>query len=228
MSTQDLSDEPEGSTNTLRGLLADLNMPNANDDLRSAQLQPWTFPSSTRTSPSPNLIGPVVRPTYSQRTSSRSHTSPIPELDLTTSTAPSHQLSYFTTPSRSIISSGPPTSSVSANTAQASMSAPSPVNTSRPLASLTNPSPNANRRAVHCQHESPSSNRSTRLPRAEKDVDDPSVPAERVRSTEARYLNTPAALSKLFTTPEISSPTLSRHASYFRTPSGAGYTRGTE
>ena len=228
MSAQDVSDEPEGSTNTLRGLLADLNMSHSTDDIRGAQLPSWTFPSSARTSPSPNLAGPATRPTYSQRTSSRSHTSPVPEPELTSSTTPTHQHSYFTTPSRSIFSSGPPTSSLSANTAQALMSAPSPVNTSRPLASLASPSLNTSRRAVHYQPETPSNNRSTRLPRAEKDVDDPSGPAERARSTEARYLSTPAALSKLFTTPEISSPTLSRHASYFRTPSGTGYTRGTE
>jgi len=60
----------------------------------------------------------------------------------------------------------------------------------------------------------------------EKDVDDPSTPSERESTLLSRGATTPTALTRLFAAPEITSPTLSRHASYLRTPSGTTYNRG--
>ena len=95
----------------------------------------------------------------------------------------------------------------------------------RPLSTLANPSSSTNKRSVHYQSDVPSSSRKARTTRVEKDVDDPSSPVEPARMADRGGTGTPTALTRLFATPEVSTPTLSRHASYFRTPSGTGYTR---
>ena len=214
-------------------LLNDLNMPshsnNDTNQLSHAQLPTWTFPSvsSARNSPSPALADTSTTGNiFSQRSISRQSSGTTPDLDPNTSVPSIQQPSLFTTPSRSIFASGPPTSSLSANTAQASMSAPSPVNSARPLSALTVPSSSSTRRSVHYQSDSTASARKNQIPRAEKDVDDLSVTVERTRSAERRGNSTPTALTRLFATPEASTPTVSRHASYTRTPSGTAYTRG--
>ena len=69
--------------------------------------------------------------------------------------------------------------------------------------------------------------RKSRIPRAEKDIDDPSIYRERARSVERRGTSTPTALTRLFTASEATSPTVSRHASYIRTPSGTPYVRAS-
>lgn len=236
MSASEESDEPNMSSHAghaVHDLLTDLNMPshsNESSQLSHAQLPTWTFPSvpSARNSPSPALADTSTTGTiFSQRSISRQSSGTTHDLDPNPPIPSIQQPSLFTNPNRSIFASGPPTSSLSANTAQASMSAPSPVNSVRPLSALTVPSSSSTRRSVHYPSESKSSaKRNNRIPRAEKDVDDPSVTGERSRSAERRGNSTPTALTRLFATPEASTPTVSRHASYIRTPGGTAYTRG--
>lgn len=192
-----------------------------------AQALTWTFPpaSSARNSPSPALAdAPATATIFSQRTTPRQSSGSTPEPDPCAPNPLAQQPSLFNTPNRSIFASGPPTSSLSANTAQASMSAPSPANSTRPFSALAAPSSTSTRRSVHYQSDSTASSRRNRTPRAEKDVDDPSVTVERTRSFERRVNGTPTALTRLFA--EASIPTVSRHASYMRTPGGTPYTRG--
>lgn len=225
------SDDPEISSHALHGLISDLNPPSSapsqSSRLPHAHIPTWAFPSnSTRTSPSPRLADTSAAGTiFSRRSTPRTDPDPAPELDLAAPHVPVHQSSLFNTPNRSIFSSGPPTSSVSVSTAQASMSAPSPVNSSRPLSALTGPSATASRRAVHYQSDGASSIRNGRTPRVEKDTDDPSVCGARSRSVERRGNSTPTALTRLFTAPEAATPTISRHASCIRTTSGTPYVR---
>ena len=104
------------------------------------------------------------------------------------------------------------------------MSTP-PGPSGRPLSTLTIPSTSTNRRSVHYASDISSSSRKSRPTRVEKDVDDPTSTVESMRSIDRAGAGTPIALTRLFATPGLPSPTLSRQASYFRTPSGAGYTR---
>ncbi|MCJ1428968.1 hypothetical protein MMC29_006881, partial [Sticta canariensis] len=236
MSASDESDELNMSSHAghaVHDLLTDLNLPShsinhSSQLLSHAQPPIWTFPSasSSRNSPSPALADPLTSPTvFSQRTTLRQSSGSTPEQDPCAPIPLAHQPSLFNTPNRSIFASGPPTSSLSANTAQASMSAPSPANSTRPFSALATPSSSSTRRNVHCQSDSTASTRRNRIPRAEKDVDDPSVTVERTRSIERRANGTPTALTRLFA--EASIPTVSRQASYMRTPSGSPYTRAS-
>jgi len=222
------SDEPDTSSHAIQNLLADLNMPAPSTQFSHAQLPLWTFPASTS---SRDISSPHVAETtnqgsvFSSRPVPRVHAVSAPDVHSASSNPTSQQPSQFTTPNRSIFSSGPPTSSLSANTAQASMSTPPPVSSAHPLSTLAVPSSTSNRRSVHYQSDVSSSSRKTRTTRVEKDVDDPLSVVEPTRLGDRGGTGTPTALTRLFTTPEVSSPTLSRHASYFRTPSGTGYTR---
>ncbi|KAI4164952.1 MAG: hypothetical protein LQ342_001585 [Letrouitia transgressa] len=221
------SDEPEISSHGFHSLLANLNRSSQPVHVFNAQL-PSFVPSSSRSSP-PSLAADTPA-TVSTSGHPTPQTEPTLSPDFDPATSPNsnpHQLSLFNTPSRSIFSSGPPTSSVSVNTAHASMSAPSPVNPSQPLSALTVPSTNSSRRSVHYQSDGSSSIRTPRASRAEKDVDDPSLYRERARSVERRSNSTPTALTRLFTAPETATPTVSRQASYIRTPSGTPYIRAS-
>ena len=106
------------------------------------------------------------------------------------------------------------------------MSSPSPVHSSRPLSALNGPTSGAGRRSVHYQSDSQGAPRRSRIPRAEKDIDDLSATHERAPSAEARGSNTPTALTRLFAAPEPT-PIVSRHSSYIRTASGTAYTRSS-
>ena len=212
-------------------LLTDLNMPSHSithsSQLSQVQAPIWSFPSasSSRNSPSPASVdAPAAATVFSQRNPPRPSSGSTPEQDQCAPTPAAQQPSLFNTPNRSIFASGPPTSSLSANTAQASMSAPSSVNSTRPFSALAAPPSNSTRRSVHYQSDSTASTRRNRIPRAEKDVDDPSATVERTRSIERRGNGTPTALTRLFA--EASIPTVSRHASYMRGPGGTPYTRG--
>ncbi len=79
---------------------------------------------------------------------------------------------------------------------------------------------------MHYQNDNPSLSRKTRIPRAEKDVDDPSIPMEGSTANASRGSNTPTALTRLFAAPETT-PIVSRHSSYIRTASGTAYTRAS-
>lgn len=229
MSTSEESDEHGVSSHAVHGLLTVMNMntPSYSNQSSNSELPTWSLPStsSSRNSPSPataelSTSASIFPSQTVSRRPSNLQTEPDPAV-----TTPPQQPSLFNTPNRSIFSSGPPTSSLSANTAQASMSAPPSVNSSRPLSALTVPSSSATRRSVHYHNDGTHRNR---IPRAEKDVDDPSISTERSRSVERRGTSTPTALTRLFAAPEASTPTVSRHASYIRTLSGTAYTRGRQ
>ncbi|KAL9099402.1 MAG: hypothetical protein Q9163_005100, partial [Psora crenata] len=205
--------------------------------LPQVQLPTWAFPSanSGRNSPSSRLAEhphSVTGAIFSPRPVPQNHSDTAPELDLAVPNCgsdrvhPIPQPSLLNTPVRSIFSSGLPTSSVSSNTAHASMSSPSPVPSSRPLSVLSGPPLGTGRRSVHYQSDNQSTPRKGRLPRAEKDIDDPSVVQERTHFSGARGASTPAALTRLFA-PSEATPVVSRHSSYIRTASGLPYTRAS-
>lgn len=222
------SDEP-ASSHALHNLLADLPMPQQSTQRAVYHLPTWSFPSApvSRTSPSPGAGENISSGTaFSPPSTSRSAACSTSELDLATAPLATHHTSLFSTPSRSIFSSGPPIASVSANTAHASMSAPPQPNSANPLSVLTTPSSGTNRRSVHYQTKESSPARNGRMAQVEKDVDDPSTPVERDTASFSRGATTPTALTRLFAAPEAATPTVSRHASYLRTSSGATYARG--
>ena len=136
------------------------------------------------------------------------------------------QSSLFSTPNRSIFSSGPPTSSLSVNTAQASMTGTISASASRPFAALTGPSSGTarSRWMSSGRNGSPDSSRvgHSSFVGAEKDIDDPTT------STELSYLfssctnSTPTTLARLFAA--TTAPTPSRQSSYNQS---LEYTRGT-
>lgn len=214
-------------------LLNDLHLPSQSNHSNQlspslTQLPTWAFPmtSSSRNSPSPAVADTLAASTiFYQRSTRRSAPTAAVVLDSDPITS-TQQPSIFNTPNRSIFATGPPTSSLSVNTAQASMSAPSPANTGRPFSALAAPSSSAPRRAAHHQTDGTISVRRSRSSRAEKDVDNPSSDAERTTSAERRTISTPVALTRLFSSAETSKPTVSGHASFTRGTSTAAYTRG--
>ena len=219
------SDEQEANASTLRDLLADLNSSPAGSGSRFNTSQPpaWAF-STTRSSPSPFAARPSSL--LPRRTSSRENPYSIPEYDLSGQLNTSQPQTVFTTPSRSIFSSGPPTSSVSANTAQASMSAPPPANSTHQLSALTGPTITSSRRQGTHPVDVPQSSRRTRLStRVEKDVDDPSNSMETPSLSRRIDTTTSTTLASLFATPDSASP--SRQPSSARVPS-VSYTRGRD
>ena len=231
------SDEPTMSSHAghaVHDLLNDLHVPRHSDHSTQlspsyAQLPTWAFPmtSSSRNSPSPAVADTLAAGTiFTQRSTRRSASTAVvpPESDSNPSSTQQHP-SIFNTPNRSIFATGPPTSSLSVNTAQASMSAPSPANTGRPFSALAAPSSSAPRRAVHPQTDSTAPARRSRASRVEKDVDNPSSETERTTSVERRTTSTPVALTRLFSSAETSKPTVSGHASFTRGTSAATYTR---
>lgn len=229
MTNHDGSDEqdPDSSTQALHNLLADLNNNNLNVQPPTVQTSTtWSFsaanitghPSPART---PDHAGlPVPLP---HRTSSRSPARSNSDLDALSNP----HTSLFNSSNRVSFLSGRPTSSVSANTAQASMTALPSSSSSRPLSALTGPSMTSSggRRNVHYQPDNMTTPaKRSRLTRAEKEVDDPTAAVE--QTSDRRMHATPTALSRLFSAPEVSSPLLSREPSYSRTASGNVYTRG--
>ena len=106
------------------------------------------------------------------------------------------------------------------------MSSPSPIRSGRPLSVLNGSSIGSSKRVVHYQTENHSTPRKSRISRAEKDIDDPSVSLENPHGDDRRGTSTPTALNRLFAAPEAT-PIISRHSSYIRTPSGTAYTRAT-
>lgn len=236
MSSTEESDELTMSSHAghaVHDLLNDLHVPSHSNHSNQlspslAQLPTWAFPmtSSSRNSPSPAVADTLAAgANFRQRSTRRSAPTAVVvvESDPNTST---QQPSIFNTPNRSIFATGPPTSSLSVNTAQASMSAPSPANTGHPFSALAAPSSSAPRRAVHYQTDGTAPVRRSRASRAEKDVDNPSSEAERTTSAERRTTSTPVALTRLFSSAETSKPTVSGHPSFTRGTGAVTYTRG--
>ena len=213
---EDMIDEPEISSSALHDLLSDLNGATHSQANRASVWRPSSSSPET-----PNPAPPI------SRLPSREYPRSVSDVDLSNGSNTSYSNAFFSTPNRSIFSSGPPTSSVSASTAQASMSGPPNTNPTLPLAALKTPTSSASRRTVRYQGDRPTlPSRRSRIPRAEKEVDDPNATLEESRWVE-RGVNstTPMAVSRLFTAPETAAPVISRNASYIRAPNGVSYRR---
>ena len=190
------SDEQDASL-SLRNIIADLNISNSSG-----------IPSPARLSARPSLMLP-------RRVSPREQTRTLQESE------PSSSISsppLFSNPNRSIFSSGPPTSSLSVNTAQASMSSPQTPNSQHPLSALTSPSLGARR--LQQSSSIPALVRRTRFARVEKDVDDPSSSMEDSVSRRPD-VTTSTAVSSLFAAPD----SVSRQGSYNQQMSNSAYAR---
>ena len=128
----------------------------------------------------------------------------------------------FDIPLRSIFVSGPPTSSVSANTALASLSSNMASSSSNPVAALT--SAGGSRRVnIRAGDIAPTVSPGVlpgRYPllNLEKDVDDPTATSMGV-TFEGNFQSTPAALNQLFMPSDSTSPAMSRMQSHIRSTS---------
>ena len=126
---------------------------------------------------------------------------------LSSPSAPALEPTLFNTPSRSIFSSGPPTSSLSASVAQASISAAAHVQSSRPLAALTGTSSTTSRyRGPSTGVQDPVA--SSRVPgvsifQAEKDIDDTTSSMDFTFGAGSSIH--PAALTRYFATASATS-----------------------
>lgn len=162
---------------------------------------------------------PVSRPLSQRRTASASQVSALNYPDQGLATA------SFEPPLRSIFVSGPPTASISANTALASLSAAVSSSNSGPFAALAHAG-GSRRPNVRIGDLAPSpspaisSNRQPLID-PEKDVDDPTTNAFG-NSFDGAAGNTSAAVSRLFVTNDVVSPSISRGPSHIRTLSSAG------
>ena len=198
----DESDDQEGSLR-LRNMLADINISNSS-----------ALASPARLSARPSLMLP-------RRVSSREQSRSLHEVDSHPTATSSPTPPLFSNPNRSIFSSGPPTSSISANTAQASMSSPqSPSSLQHPLSALTSPS--LHTRRIHRHSSIPTPSRRARFSGVEKDADDPSGSMEESLARRAE-LTTSSAVSSLFAAPDS---TVSRQASYVHQTTGPSCIRG--
>jgi hypothetical protein len=216
MSAPEDTNEPELSSQALRDLLADSTY---GRQIASCAVPP----SATRSSPA--LRSSIPGPLLPRRLSSQNSRA-VSEIDPTANASSPQNPSLFSNPGRSIFSSGPATSSVSANTAHASMSNPHSAGASRPLATLTASIPSPLRRQAPQQSDIPSVLPArSRLTNVEKDVDDPSGTMERSSIGEAGRNSTQTTLHTLFAIPDPGAPSASRQASYYRTISGTSYPR---
>jgi hypothetical protein len=225
------SDEIEAG-DTLRDILADLV--NTQDEPPTAPVpsvsEPsWILPPYTPrilTSPStprgstpalPRTSIAAQRPSQQSRTASAGH---IASLHSTGEAVPPS--TFFDPPPRSIFSSGPPTASVSANTAQASLSSALPSSSSRPLAALSASNGSTGRRNASRVSDpaptvpGPFPLRRRTLPIPEKDIDDPS---SAVLETDSTPQNTSTTLSKLFSSNDANQ-SMPRGPSHLRPLSG--------
>lgn len=136
----------------------------------------------------------------------------------------------FEPPLRSIFVSGPPTASVSANTAQASLSTVMASSSSNPVAALT--SAGGNRRMnIRMGEITPSLSSSAMVSRypllhLEKDIDDPTASTTGA-SFDGTTTNTSAAVTRLFVASDGTSPgPISRGPSHLRVASGVSRSSG--
>ena len=146
---------------------------------------------------------PMSRPSQERRTASTSNIQSLFSAEQSTSPT------TFDQQHRSIFTSGPPTVSLSSNTAQASLSAASPSGSVRPLAALTSASASRRNtpRAIELPAQFPSYVSPTRqsLTGPEKDIDDPSDVII-ANGPYAAEVDTSTTLSKLFAVSESASP----------------------
>ena len=261
------SDERESSPHAPHDLLTELPSPTSTNPpnpsassstvrLTSPPIPAWFASASSRSSPSHGLRPPGLIPRRSA-SAREHHPSSLPDAHYSSAGAlastsrttspssashiplPPNSSSLFATPSRSIFASGPPTASVSSNTAHASMSSPPPSATHLPLSALSSGVSSSAGPALRSSsgvgrggpnhgsqaEDSPPPARRPRFALVEKTSDDPSAAVEDGPPSRSED-RTRTALSNLFAAPETG-PSISRHNSYVRTPSGTQYTRGT-
>ena len=235
MATRDGSDDVD-SGGTLRDILADLasaqgdpSNPPGPSGLPALPEPTWVLPPYTprslttsgteRAPPSPMPRTSSAQRILQQRTISISQVTAVPAVEA------GLQPTFFDPPSRSIFSSGPPTASVSVNTAQASLSSAVPSSSSRPLASLSVTGGPSNRRLMSGMSEIPRPSTSSALPSRrgplpvpEKDIDDPSTTVTSDADLIPQYTST--TLSRLFAGTDGHASLLSRAPSRLRTMSG--------
>ncbi|ERF74946.1 hypothetical protein EPUS_05154 [Endocarpon pusillum Z07020] len=212
------------SDGTLRDILADLVSTQVESSTRSPPPQAdssWILPPYSPLPPHAASNSPRLPPSPMPRTSSASRpaqqqiaasTSHLPAPSPASDTTP--QSSLFNTPSRSIFSSGPPTASVSANTAQASLSSAGPSSSSRPLAALSATNAGSSRRNPSRSSDPPPVPVPIRRRNLQKDVDDPST--TQFTTNDSPQNNTSTTLSKLFAADNGTPQSMSRDVSYFR------------
>ncbi|EXJ95489.1 hypothetical protein A1O1_00611 [Capronia coronata CBS 617.96] len=162
---------------------------------------------------------PTSRPLPQRRAASASQVAPVSYGDQ------SFSATSFEPPLRSIFVSGPPTSSVSANTALASLSGAISSSTSGPLAALTSAGGSRRLQArvgdvTPSSSPAPATNRHPLL-NLEKDVDDPTTNTT-ASPCDGASTNTSAALARLFITSDGPTPTVSRGPSHIHQWSGIG------
>ena len=148
---------------------------------------------------------------------------------LSAPSAPSLEQTLFNTPSRSIFSSGPPTSSLSASVAQASISAAAHVQSCRPLAALTGTTSSATSRYRGLSAGVQDPLASSRVPgfsifQAEKDIDDTTSPMD--FTFDAGSSINPAALTRFFATTSATSSREAPNNNNTNNNKGFEYVRG--
>ena len=219
----------------LDGVLSNFDPSSSNPEVDGGA---WNESRTVNTTPQlprysePN-ISSIVRPPLQQSITTSPSSRPLPQRRAVSTSrvqglAYGEQLSSpsFDPPSRSIFVSGPPTASVSANTALASLSAAVSSSNSGSLAALTNASgsrrihPRAGDATLSAPHAASTSRISLLTP--EKDVDDPTVSTTATTFDPENAASTSNALARLFAPGEGASPgPLSRGASYYRPQSNA-------
>lgn len=199
MSAPEKSDTaaPPSHGSSLRGVFADLDTMQVSS--QSPRLPSWSFPPAPAANPPSSPPRPGT-----------------PGVDR-------ENLPLFSAPSQSTFCSDLSSPSVSRSLAPSSMTAHPLEEPPTPRSNLSSPLSCADHRTPHDSGEDLSSVRKPRVSRPQKDVDDLSTPAEKTAVSFSRGTTTPTALTRLFAAPE---PSISRHASYVRTPSGTTYTRG--
>ncbi|ETI28119.1 hypothetical protein G647_00568 [Cladophialophora carrionii CBS 160.54] len=223
----------------LDGLLSNYEPSTSNVETGRAAWSEQGTPNSTPHPPrySEPTISGIVRSPLQQPTSTLSSSRPLPQRRAASSNQ-IHSPSYgdplpsasFEPPLRSIFVSGPPTASISANTALASLSAAVSSSNSGPLAALTNAggSRRINSKAADTILAGSPATSSTRHPLlgSEKDVDDPTM-SSTGNTFDTEAANTSTALARLFVPGDGVSPSpLSRGASQLRTLSSFGRSIG--
>ncbi|KAJ9624363.1 hypothetical protein H2204_010816 [Knufia peltigerae] len=189
--------------------------------LHSSQYLADTSSSRVIRSPLPQTTGSPSRPLSQRRAASANQVlaSNYGEQSIPTTS--------FEPPLRSIFASGPPTASISANTALASMSGAISSSTTGPLAALTHAG--GSRRSLSRPGDTTPSTPVTAnrqpLNSSEKDVDDPTTNTT-TNALDIASASTPATVSRLFVPGDARSPSLSRGPSYIRAISGIGRSIG--
>ncbi|MCJ1309743.1 hypothetical protein MMC25_003404 [Agyrium rufum] len=221
-------DDEENAEENLDSLLAGFNIGAVNRSTAASSSSIHVRPSAS----SPDIahrstVSPLIRRLPSrenQRSVSDHDLTGGPGPAITSPSATSAASSIFATPGRSLFSSGSTPSPPFVSNAQATITSSSPTlgTSSVPPPAIRTTSSSTSRRTVRYQNDGPvASSRRSRIPRAEKEVDDLSRGVDEADwADHARNISTPMAVSRLFAGSETCPGTVSRNASYHRTNSG--------